>query len=201
MIFDTKIDHTIQVTSFGGAGTTMLYKFLDQCCRDIPKNTHDWIPWKHQQVPPADEDVKQGFRALYLFGNPMNTVLSIFRRGYQHWHFERMNESGEGQGLQNLEEFLKHDDDPFQLADHFERWTTAKRRYPIMLLRFETLWEQQEEVFAFLGVPSGLQDEFPKRRERHSDWRKQPVEHRKRLKRIYGSLAKRIQSRPKTEII
>ena len=68
----------------------MLYRFLEDCTADVPKDTHDWIPWKHQPLPPADSKVSRRFRALYLFGNPMNAVLSVFRRGYQHWHLEQL---------------------------------------------------------------------------------------------------------------
>ena len=190
----TTHNHTLQVTSLGGTGTTMLYRFLEDYDADVPKDTHDWIPWKHQRTPPADSKVSRGFRALYLFGNPMNAVLSVFRRGYQHWHVERMDGDVDAWDKSwDLEEFLAQGHDHFRMERHFLNWTQADRSYPILLLNFDALWERLPEVFAFLGLPSSAMGEFPERRERHSDWLSQPTQIRRDLKDMYGSLQERIE--------
>jgi hypothetical protein len=159
----TKIDHTVQITSHGGTGTTMLYDFLENYSVDVPQ---DPSRWKHLPEPPTDSEVRQGFRALYLFGNPINAVLSVFRRDYQRWHFRNMTGDFDGwnEDLEHLSRFLDQESDPFEMQKHFHAWTTADRSYPIMLLQFDALWDNLPELFSFFGLPYRLQAEFPERR-------------------------------------
>jgi hypothetical protein len=197
-----QVNHSIQVTSFGGTGTTMLYHFLERCGADVPKDSHDWIPWKHQRVPPSNSEVPRGFRALYLFSNPMNAVLSVFRRDYQHWHVERIGGNVDAWDESwVLDDYLAQEDDIFRLADHFHNWTSANRDYPIMLLRFGALWDHLPEVFAFLGLPSSHMTEFPEKEKRRSDWTDEPPQTQSHLEQMYGALSEEIERAPNIEII
>jgi hypothetical protein len=180
----------------------MLYRFLDRYGIDVPKEGHDWIPWKHQRVPPSDDEVPRGYRALYLFGNPMNAVLSVFRRDYQHWHVKRMDGDIEAwDDSWDLDDFLTQGSDLFRLADHFYEWANADREYPIMLLRFHALWDHLPEMFAFLGLPSSNITDFPEKEERNSDWTEEKPHIRNRLKEMYGELSKEINKSPDIEVI
>jgi hypothetical protein len=197
------IDHTFQVTSFGGTGTTMLYEFLEEHEVDIPADHSNWKPWKHLPTPPGDDEVKDGFRAVYVFGNPMDAVLSVFRRDYQRWHVRNMREdiSEPASADWGFDEFLEGTEDPFRMEKHFHEWTEANRAYPILCLKFDALWEHLPEFFAFAGLPSQFIDDFPKRRERHSDWTEQSPDIRRRLEGRYGALADEIESFPEVRII
>lgn len=191
------IKHSLQVTSFGGAGTTMLYSFLESTNADLPDASHDWIPWKHMTEPPADRDVPDGFRAIYLFSNPMNAVLSVFRRGYQHWHAERMVNGGPAWNDEwELEDMLELDYDPFRMDDHFQAWAEADRSYPILLVRFDALWDHLPELLAFAGVRSTYHAAFPEHRPRNSDWTQAEPEIRDWLDTIYGPFAQRLDDTP-----
>jgi hypothetical protein len=55
----------------------MLYQFLDQYDSGTPKYD-GFRAYKHASHPPLKEEVPEGFRALYVFGNPMNAILSVF---------------------------------------------------------------------------------------------------------------------------
>lgn len=196
-----KIEHTVQVTSFGGVGTTMLYQFLDKHGLNTPDG-HDWLPYKHMAPPPPDRDVRESFRAIYMFDNPMNAILSVFRRGFQHWHAQNMlGDACTWDDDWTLEDFLERGKDHFRMHEHFRLWATARRNYPIMLLKFDALWRRLPEVFAFLGLPSCLLDEFPVRRKRHSDWTDQPAANRESLLRLYGELHDEITAFPELKII
>lgn len=196
------INHTLQVTSFGGTGTTMLYEFLEEHDGDIPSDHSNWRPWKHLPRPPGDSEVKDGFRAVYVFGNPMNAVLSVFRRDYQRWHIRNMREdvSEPASPDWGLEEFLQESEDPFRMGKHFREWTHADRSYPILYLNFDALWEHLPEFFAFAGLPTRCLKEFPDRRERASDWTEEPTRVRKELREFYGDLWAEIQETPDFQI-
>jgi hypothetical protein len=192
------IDHTFQVTSFGGTGTTMLYEFLEEHQVDIPADHANWKPWKHLPVPPADDEVNDGFRAVYVFGNPMDAVLSVFRRDYQRWHVRNMREdiSEPASDDWGFDEFLESMEDPFRMEKHFHEWTEANRAYPILCLHFDALWEHLPEFFAFAGLPSSRLEHFPERRERASDWTEESEYVRERLQDFYGDLWAEIQETP-----
>jgi hypothetical protein len=82
------------------------------------------------------------------------------------------------------------------MASQFENWTTADRTYPIMTLRFRTLWEQLREVFSFLGLPFRLLSNFPEYRSRQSDWTDLPPEDREQLTAIYDDLLSEMGNQP-----
>jgi len=196
------IEHTFQVTSFGGTGTTMLYEFLEEHEVDIPSDHPNWKPWKHLPAPPEDADVKDGFRAVYLFGNPMDAVLSVFRRDYQRWHVRNMREDVTEPWSTDwdFDEFLKRSEDPFHMTKHFQSWTNADRLYPILCLNFGALWDHIPEFFAFAGLPKSSMDAFPERRERASDWTEETKRVRKHLKGLYGELWSEIEQTPDFQI-
>jgi hypothetical protein len=181
----------------------MLYEFLEEHGVDVPQDHSNWRPWKHLPTPPEESDVKDDFRALYLFGNPMNAVLSVFRRDYQRWHFRNMTGDFEGWSdeMEHLDGFLEQESDPFRMDEHFRTWTTAERSYPIMLLHFDALWQHLPELFSFFGVPYRLREAFPERRERHSDWRDEPDDTREPLEALYGDLHRDVQQAPAVDVI
>ena len=90
------LEHTLPVPSFGGCGTTMLYRYLSRNDASVPPAVDDWYPWKHMLSPPADEEVKDGFRAIYVFADPLTATLSVFRRGFQHELVRRMSRDTTG---------------------------------------------------------------------------------------------------------
>jgi hypothetical protein len=199
------LDHTLQVTSYGGTGTTMLYRFLEQHTAQVPQDHENWKPWKHLPEPPSDDNVDVGFRAVYLFGDPMDAVLSVFRRDYQSWHVRNMNSHDEDwagwDDDWHLEDYLSQGYDYFHMDHHFTNWTEADRDYPILLLRFDALWERMPEVFAYLGLPSRAMEHFPERRERNSDWSSQPSHIQRHLEHLYGDLKSRVDDTPDLHVI
>lgn len=186
-----KAFHTIQVTSFGGVGTSFFYKFLSEQNTDIPNDRFYGI-WKHQRIPPGKLNdklckVKQDFKAVYLFGNPMDAVISLFQRNYQieilqtllypHVAYEDKTYLEQWNENWGLEQYLDNGKDLFRLEEHFRNWAECPREgrsYPIMLVKYETMWSHLPELFAFLGMPSSLIDQFPEKRDRNLDWTKEP---------------------------
>jgi hypothetical protein len=196
------VRHTVQVTSFGGSGTTALYDHLIAAGIDVPQ-TVGQFPFKHQRVPPARGDVPDGFRVVYLFGDPRNAVVSVFRREYQGGHYRgmRLQEPTPDveRRLTDLDHFLDGGVDEFEIADHFDRWYLRDARsYPVMFLRYEDLPTAWPLVRDFVGLPTD--DPCLELWERKSEWQRLPEPAQMRLEEMYGEFARRLAALPAVHV-
>jgi hypothetical protein len=208
------INHTVQVTSVCGCGSTALYGHLAAADVDVPKTPGHFL-FRHLRNPPAPEEVPPGFRVVYLFGDPRNALMSIFRRGLQEsayrwlhfredgdileWLKERPPEEAR-QRLSSLEAFLEAGVDEFQLEDHLERWLTRQRSgYQVLFIRFESLPDTWPAVRDFVGLdPHHPAVEL---RRRGSDWETLPPALREQINEVYGGLVERIEALPAVQIL
>jgi hypothetical protein len=196
------VRHTVQVTSFGGSGTTALYEHFQAGGADIPA-TVGQFPFKHQRVPPADGEVPPGYRVVYLYADPRNAVVSLFRRGFQGAHYRGMQLRTPTPAIEerliDLDHFLAAGIDDFEIADHVERWQARNpRTYPVMFLRFDQLPNVWSAVRDFVGLPA----DYPclEMRTRASEWQALPAVDRDRLEVMYGDLAGRLAAEPDVEV-
>ena len=208
-----QIEHTIQVTSFGGSGSTMLLHYLKDVGvsvqQDYDHTGHDDFGlWKHMPQPPRAPQfvLPPDFRCLYLLSNPIDALLSIFRREFHMWHAVRMESQGNWPaGWQladcpekpnwDLSDFLALKQDNFGIISHVAAWTRRDetRPYPIMLVKYEALWQRRDEVLAYLGVPPQVWDSFPPQKQRNQN----PLntsENRDGLRNVYGALEAEINA-------
>ena len=213
-------DHTVQITSFGGSGTTALCDHLQQLGLDVPK-APGMFPVKHRRYPNEAAEVPAGFRVVYPYGDPRNAVVSLFRRnlqaGHYRWlrypqprlergrHVPALDELVDPDGpfqprgevrdrLADLGSFLAGGVDEFRLEDHVDRWLSGAHGYPVLFVRYEALEQVWPEVREFLGLAA----EVPclRVRERSSDWRSLPRETADRLDALYGPLAEKLAALP-----
>lgn len=195
------IHHRVQVTSFGGSATTAIYDHLAAAGVDIPA-TIGQFPFKHQRLPPARDEVPNGFRVVYIFADPRNAVVSLFRRGFQGGHYRGMRLQKPPpeveQRFVDLDHFLDAGVDDFGLADHFERWhARALRPYPVLFLRYEQMPETWPTLRDFVGLPAD--QPFLTMRPRASEWQSLPDAARARLDEMYGDLARELAALPAVE--
>lgn len=191
-----EILHTVQMTSFGGSGSTALSGHLMAAGVDLPKTPGE-APFKHQRVPPDPRAVPQGFRVLYPFADPRNAMLSIFRRGRAVGHYRGLF-LGEpptevAERLSCLDAFLRGGIDDFALEDHIDRWMQP-HGFPVMFFRYEALPAAWSAIQEFLGL--GRDVPCLAVRPRTSDWRDLSSSERKVLESIYGRLASRLDAMP-----
>jgi hypothetical protein len=196
------IHHTVQVTSFGGSGTTALYDYLLHAGVDVP-TTPGEFPFKHQPSPPDVSCVPAGFRVVYPFGDPRDAVMSVFRRGFQGGHYRGMRLRAPSEQvdarLASLEAFLAAGVDVFGLAEHFAAWNErGHRAYPVLFVRFTELASVWPVVREFVGLPSDAVC-LPVGA-RASSWRDLPPPARVRIDDMYGELAVALEARPSAEI-
>lgn len=197
-----RITHTVQVTSFGGSGTTALCQNFLAGGVDLQPGPAQW-PFKHRRQPPRADEVPEGFRVLYLVGEPRDAILSIFRRDYQIGHYRALHGKDPGadtrRRLETLDTFLAAGVDDFALAEHLEGWLDHPAGYPVLFVRYESLSDAWDEVAAFVGLPPD-HHALP-RRSRRSDRRAIPAPMQEQLDALYGDLAARIAELPPTLVV
>lgn len=142
-------------------------------------------------------------RALYIFGDPMDAVHSIFRHERRVSGYAPRRHCYAVQGAYrqfdpkwDLRAFLAHGKDLFQLSEHLHQWIHAKRDYPILAVHYEQMWDHIDEIIAFLGLPKEAAQHFPEKKERRSSWRSESPFIQDGLQRMYGSLSEEINSLP-----
>ena len=193
------VHHTVQLTSFGGSGTTALGEHLAGLGADLPTSPGMW-PFKHGRTPPAADQVPPGYRVVYLLGDPRDAVLSVFRRSLQVGHYRGLRDGEPDEAaaarLADVATFLDAGVDDFELADHLDRWWDHPSGYPVLFVRFDRLEAAWPTVCEHVGLPA---DAAPLAvAARHSDWRSLPDAQRRSIDAMYGELAARIAELPAT---
>jgi hypothetical protein len=210
-----EIDHTVQVTSFGGSGTTMLLEFLQAQGVEVPREP-DWGIWKHLPSPPttAEYVIPADFRAVYLISDPVDALLSVFRRRFHIWHALRMQskpfwpsgfrmEDSPEEPNWGMREFLALNADCFGLERQFSNWTNCPyklRGYAMMVIKYERLWDNLPRVLDFVGLPKDRLIDFPARRDRTTTPGASDSD-RAALEVLYERLRDAIASLPECSII
>ena len=196
-----RVRHRLQVTSFGGSGTTALVEHLVLVGADLPR-TPGGFPFKHQPHPPAVDAVPVGFRTVFPFGDPRDAVLSVFRRDIQGAHYRGMRlrrpDALAAGRLADLEAYLAGGVDELGVVDQFRAWQRGDLGFPVCFVRTDALASVWPEVRRF----AGLRESAPpfRVRSRTSDWRALPTGDRERLDAIYGELAAEIAALPDVEV-
>lgn len=175
------------LASMGGVGSTALARHLGSIADKTPRE-HVYSPVVY--------DGMSNLTLGYMFGNPYNAVLSIFRRNYQHMHAKAMNAlSGTvppDLRRVSLEEFLERGIDEFYIERQFDNWTNNPNpKHPTILIKYEELEGHIDEVLQFFGCkrPFAIKP-------RRSSWQEQPENIRSGLETMYGSLNEKIQAMP-----
>ncbi len=196
-----RIRHTVQVTSFGGSGTTALYEHLRSAGADVPATPGEF-PFKHQPTPPTDAEVPSGFRVVYPFGDPRDAVVSVFRRGFQGGHYRGMRMQPPAppveSRLADLRAYLGAGVDDFAMREHFRRWRDRARAYPVLFLRYEALAREWPTLRDFVGL--GVHVAPLELRPRLSSWEELPADMREQIQEMYGELADELDRLPDAEV-
>jgi hypothetical protein len=199
---DDSITHTLQVTSFGGSGTTALARHFVDAGLDLPASPDHW-PYKHTGDPPSAAEVPEGFRVVYVYADPRDAVLSLFRRNlqqgaYRIFHWQQAPPEIE-QRLQSIAAYVSGGIDDFALQRHFDAWLRHPAGYPVLFLQFDSLPDTWPAVRDFVGLPST----YPclEIRPRRSPLSSVEPEIATGLTAMYRGLLDRIESLPPVHIV
>jgi len=190
------------VVSFGGVGTTFLIEFLANYFKLNHPNDHDGL--KHTHLPPIS--INKALKVLYIYGDPREAIISLFRRGYHSMHSKKMmrfipNTKAIPEDW-SLSDYLNSGKDRFGFENHFNNWYHKYQVYNTAYIKYDYLWEQSnlKRLFDFLGLPYSQISRFPKRLPRKSKFDNLNTEEDRKINMMYGEFAKKLSIMPQIEI-
>jgi len=191
-------DLDVVVVSYGGAGTTMLLDFLNKslCCND----PNDLDSLKHSPIPPFC--FKSSLKVIYVVGDPIEAIASLFRRDFQWRAFDKFTcFSGRHRTnppLVDIQNYAAAGVDILMLQRHFENYMCKYQIYETFVIHYETMWESMPQLLTFLGLPAEQIEHFPARQQRLSSL---GPGLRNRMTPTYGQLLELIDQFPSGTIL
>ena len=85
------------------------------------------------------------------------------------------------------------DEDVLRLEEHFDTWAKPQS-CPILLVKYEDIWDNLEEILEYFNIPSSHAVNFPSRKGRQFDWKNASSSQQDRLFKTYGNLCQKIDN-------
>lgn len=173
----------ISLFSHGGSGLKFLHRFLDEHAnvRSNDRNPH---------VRPNNSDILHSEKAILIYSDPRNAIMSFFRRSYSQsrrqfkpidelWLNECLSHLGIDhvfpRGL-TMENYLtNYDKDIFDLKGYFEEWLNydLKDGYSLAFVKYEEIINCADDIVDFIGLDNlyadKLRGRFSPRRSSHTN--------------------------------
>ena len=190
------------INGIGRCGTTLMHTFLmkyyqhkpflvDMKDLDSHNITKNCVFKTHCPFPQNSH--KNKIKVLFMFGDIYNSAISYSRKDV--W--------GKN-AAKHL--FLKNHDinylneDLYKFKRHFDNWI-KKQSYPVMIVRYEKLYENLRQILDFCDLNHIPTSEFPPYKERNTDWRNLSKTNLDKLQNIYGELKLYADSLPDIKIL
>lgn len=157
------------VASHGGCGTNMLVNFLDNYIKIKTPTWHTVLC--HYPTPIQFNNPPPNFKAIYIYGDPCESIISQFRRDQNMTNISKINNKNIIQthkSMTNLNDYIEYGKDWFGINHQVERWLTTPVNYPILFLRYDQIHQNVENILNFLELPLELKDKFPEYHPRKS---------------------------------
>lgn len=164
-------DYALILAAMGRCGSTMLYNSLkshfsqDRFEKDLKKEYQSGILIKTHDFAPL---VLKNCRAIYIFGDPRNSVISAHTKGKIDIprHYVNMH-SQYSRAI--VKRSLFANTDTLRLSDNFHSWY-RQQSYPLLTIRYEDLYDNLDILYDFLGFKFNL----PAKKDRDTNWKKHP---------------------------
>ena len=117
---------------------------------EIPKKRKDYnktmFKFNGTKVP---DDLLDKITVIYIFKNPVNSIYSRLRNNF----YAGFIESPHGQC--ELTDIIDQKKDLFELEQFFDNYTkpNPNRNYPIICVNYHKLFEEQDKLTEYLGIP------------------------------------------------
>jgi len=143
---------TIVVAGIPRSGTTMMLRALAglEPGTTTPPDIGPEFIKTHSFSPASFTDIG---KAVFLFGDPVLSVLSTKRKRMTEGHFRNC-----GAGHLDPETTDIFSADVLNYEKMFDSWM-QKQTFDLMCLRYETLWENLSVIDAFFGRPVKIPDQ------------------------------------------
>lgn len=189
-------DYQAIVASWGGVGTTMLLEYVGKFMKCNSKVDSDGL--KHTPRPPIS---KKNIMIVYVYGNPIKSLMSLFRRNHHHIQVRKLHRGvvsqphGISKGT-SLKEYSNKGIDYFRFEKHFDRWLRPRHPHPILFVQFGKIWENVDKILEFLNIEQSKKEAFPKKRSRKSKIGKLNKKTQMNLKHMYSGFMSRLERFP-----
>ena len=144
------MNRTLFVQSLGRCGSYMLYSTLEKIFGEAVWGGHEY-----------PDEMEEPQRVIFLFANPIDIVLSVKYQeeaqgiGWVRNHFANLKaDFGDYPNLLSR--------DVLHLGRLFDAWYQPQA-FPLLTLRYETMWRHQDLISAFVGRPVVLPKYRPRR--------------------------------------
>lgn len=182
----------IVVAGMPRCGTTMLIRSIAGLPEGgtFPTGPFFGVFNKAQEIPsapfikthlPAPAKIANDSISIFMFGNPMEAVLSTMKNRWDTGHFRNC-----GWVHPYDPQILDRDDLGYEKM--FDSWT-SNNDYSVLAIRYETIWDHVGLIEKYIGARISL----PKARARKTTVSSQM---RKHLTKTYGRLDKKVSTAP-----
>ena len=194
IFLDEKVE--VLIVSSGGVGTTFLMEAIGKYkLTNCSSNTDGF---KHMPIPPLSKNKK--LKVVYVFGDPIMSSVSLFRRQYHHTQSVVMQKYYQQEYIipfeTSLDQYAANRVDGFFFLRHLENWLDTYPTYPTIFIRYETLYESLEALSVFLDLPGSFISNFPEKKKRKSSVENISLETLHGLQAIYYTYTERIKDMP-----
>ena len=186
---------TFYVCSYGGCGSKMLTGALNQYGKAIhihSRNPPDKLEYVGSEAGgkvykewfngiPIPEDKLETYYVIYIYKNPIKSILSRFHNPVHLEHIQTKRSI-------KLNNVLTQQKDLYGIKEFYRNYTDKKRKrnYKIISVKYEDIFEKQDELSAYLGI--GKLNLKRKETKRHIN-----KVHNKVLNKIYGDLIREME--------
>lgn len=169
-------------------GTTLMFRALAgfSAGNTTPKNYYGKIKKTHGLAP---SNLPRGYKAIFLFGDIVSSVISTKNSRYESNHFLNCG------CLKKVEEVDIYKEDILNYELMFDSWH-QRHNYPVMCLRYEKIYHNINLIKAFLQTDISL----PKKRKRTTKYADCSKKDLKQIKHTYQSLINKIKKVPNISI-
>ena len=199
------------LSSMGGCGSTFLHDYISQnspIAKNINPNRFppDKNCYKHRICPTDESQIK---KSIFIYSDPVDAYLSLWKRDIVKCHLYNLGIENNVVFTSSENEFIGRVDidallefgDIYRFTEMFDCWLETKVSYPILFLKYEEIWNNLEELFEFVEIPSENIPKFPKKKQRTSSRTELNKYQIASLKKIYEPLNEKINTMKGAEII
>ena len=187
------------IVSYGGVGCTALMKVLGRYIR--VNNLDDKDGLKHKNSPELDIYQKGKIkRVIYVYNNPMNAVLSLYRRHFHRAQYRKLTGKKAPPNFK-LQDYISSGEDLFQMKSHFHNWTKGSQKFPILLVNGATMYRQVNlrKILKFCQVKIPLV--LFKQKSRKSNYKVIDNNIRDGLEKIYNDFNKELNMKKNVTLL
>ena len=179
----------ILVSSIGGVGSTSIFDFINKYHDTNPNNFPEGkSKFKHIMNPPKEDFSK----CIFIIGNVYNSIISLIdgeniqnepsinvthliNKGLYLPINQMKISQNEKDKIRYNEKFklknsiFKTKTDIYQTKTQIQNFVNAKVKYPILIVKYEKIWDNIDLFLNFLEIDLNQKSKFPKKKNRKSD--------------------------------